>query len=298
MTPRLIALGLAGAALIGGLAWVALRPEPVAVDLHAVRAGPLQGLILADGRTRIRQIYDVAAPVAGTARRSPVRVGDRVVEGETVVAVVEPVAAGLLDARARAEAQAALRQAEAALSVAASRLRQAEEDRDHAAREYARARTLLERGVASLARVEDAAQVLALREAGVETARAELAVAEGARDRAAAVLSAPAAADGGGCCVEIRAPASGVVLAVEQISERPVAAGAPLLSIGDPADLEIVADLLSSEAVRLAPGARAEVDRWGGPAPLSRGCRGSSRWRAPASRRSGSRSSASMPYSS
>ena len=107
-TPRTIGLTVAGAALIGGLAYVAFRDTPVAVDLHTVAAAPMQVTIDADGQTRIRDIFEVAAPIAGTALRAPVEVGQPVASGETVVARVEPVRPSLLDARSRAVAEATI----------------------------------------------------------------------------------------------------------------------------------------------------------------------------------------------
>jgi HlyD family secretion protein len=263
----MILLSLGGLAIAAGLAVVAFRPAPVLVDVAPVTRGALAVMIPADGKTRIRDIWDVSAPIAGTAQRSPVAVGDHVVAGETVVAVVEPVIPALLDARSRAEAEAALRQAHAALAVAAAQLAEAEEARDYAEGQRDRAQALVERGVASVTRLEDAEQALRTAAAAVAAAESARAMQTGARDRAAAALiepgeSAPAHA------VEIRAPATGVVLAVGDESARPVLPGAPLVAIGDPTDLEIVADLLSADAVRLPPGARASVERWGG-APLS-----------------------------
>lgn len=270
LTLRTLIGALAAAVVIGGLLIVAFRTEPIAVDLATVTRGPMQITVNADGKTRIREVYEVAAPFTGTARRSPVEVGDPVVAGETVVAVVEPVAPALLDARSRLQAEAALREAEAALNVAESRLAEAEEDLAYAQTQFDRARTLVERGVASVTRLEDATQLVAVREAARAAARSQLQAAQGARDRAAAALVEPgqgAQADAE-CCVPILAPVSGTVIEVDQVSERPVVAGTRLVTLGDPAELEIVADLLSSDAVRLKPGARAFVERWGGPIAL------------------------------
>ncbi|MCU0911894.1 MAG: HlyD family efflux transporter periplasmic adaptor subunit [Rhodobacteraceae bacterium] len=270
LNPRTIIMGLILAGIVAALLVVTFRTEPIPVDLADVTRAPMRITVNADGRTRIREIYEVASPVAGTARRSPVAVGDPVVAGETVVAVVEPVAPALLDARTRAQAEAALREAEAAVAVAEAQEHQAGEDLAYSRSQFERARTLVERGVASVTRLEDASQALASHEAALATARSQLSAARSSRDRAAAALVEPGTgSDGdGGCCVALTAPVDGVVLDIGQISERPVSMGTPLVSVGDPADIEIVADLLSADAVRLAPGALAEVDRWGGPAPL------------------------------
>jgi HlyD family secretion protein len=173
------------------------------------------------------------------------------------------VVPALLDARSRAEAEASLRQAEAALAVAEAQLAEAEEARDYAQGQRDRAEALVERGVASITRLEEADQALRRAEAGLAAAVSAMAMQEGARDRAEAMLIEPVE-DGGVRAVTIRAPASGVVLTLAEESARPVLPGAPLLSIGNPADLEIVADLLSSDAVRMPAGAMAQVERWGG----------------------------------
>jgi HlyD family secretion protein len=267
---RTIGLSLAGAALIGGLAWVAFREEAVPVDLVEVTAGAMQVTIDADGRTRIVDLYEVASPIAGTALRAPVAVGDPVVAGETVVARVEPVSPSLLDARTRAQAEASVAEAEAALEVARSELRRMQEEETFARQQYERTETLVERGVATLTQMETASQSLAVAEAAVAAAESRLAMAEGALGRAEAALVGPGTGERGAtdCCVVLRAPADGVVLSIATISEHPVQAGAPLVTVGDPRDLEIVADLLSSDAVRIGPGTRAIVERWGGPEPL------------------------------
>lgn len=270
LNPRNVIIGLLGAGLVGGLLVVTFRTEPIAVDLATVARGPMQITVNADGKTQIREVYEVASPVAGTARRSPVEVGDPVAAGETVVAVVEPGAPALLDARTRMQAEAALREAEASVAVAEAQVRQAEEDLAYTRSQYERTQTLVERGVASVSRLEDATQALAAHEAALAAARSQLQAAMSSRDRAAAVLIEPdpTGRPGEECCIPLTAPIDGVVLAVDQISERPVAMGTRLVSLGDPADLEIVADLLSSDAVRLEIGARAFVERWGGPIPL------------------------------
>lgn len=267
LRPRTLVLSALAVLVVGALAYVALREDPVPVDLATVDRGPLQVTIDADGKTRIREIYEIAAPIAGTALRSPVRVGDQTFAGETVVAVVEPAAPALLDARARQQAEAAVEEAEAARDVAASQLRQAEEDVAFAQSVLDRAQTLLERGVATTTQLEDASQRLTARESALETARSNLRLAEGSLARAEAALIEPSAAASGDrsdCCVQLVAPIDGRVLGVPAVSERPVAAGTVLATIGAPDDLEIVADLLSSDAVRLSSGAPARVERWGG----------------------------------
>jgi HlyD family secretion protein len=261
-----------GVAAVAALAWVSYRPEPVPVDLAEITRGEMQITVNADGKTRIRDIYEVAAPIAGQAQRSPVAVGDSVIAGETVVAIVQPTAPALLDARSRQQAEAAIQEAEAALQVARADVRKAEEDLSYANTQYDRTRQLVERGVSSLTVLEDVEQRRRIAEAALEAALSSQAMAASSLDRARAELVEPAF-DGVGaanedCCVEIRSPVDGVVLTIETVSERPVQAGQALLSVGAPSDLEIVADLLSSDAVRIEEGARAIVERWGGPNAL------------------------------
>lgn len=263
--PRTLLLLALGVLIVGSLAYVATRSDPVPVDLAEVTSGPMKVTVDADGRTRIEDVYEIAAPIAGTALRSPVRVGDRVIAGETVVARVEPVAPALLDERSRLQAEAAVREAEAGRAVAESRVRQAEEDVSLAESQWSRAQRLVSSGTASVSSLEDAEQRLMVREAALDAARSNLSMAESALARAQAALIEPSEnGERAVQAIDIHAPIDGEVLAIPVISERPVQAGTTLLSVGQPADLEIVADLLSSDAVRLSEGAAAAVERWGG----------------------------------
>ncbi len=270
LQPRHYVLGIIGAAALGGLGWITFRTEPVPVDLAELVDGPMLVTVNADGETRIRDVFDVKAPISGTARRAPVEVGDRVIAGETVVAVVEPAAPALLDTRSRQQAEAAVHEAEAALDLAKAQLQQAEEELAYAQSQYDRSRTLAERGVTSLTQLEDASQILSIRVATREAAESNVAMSTSALARARAALIEPGAGsrDAVQCCVTLHAPIDGTVLSVDIVSEGPVTAGTRLVSLGRTDDLEIVVDMLSADAVGLAPGARAIVERWGGPDPL------------------------------
>jgi HlyD family secretion protein len=265
----MVLIGL-GSAIIAGLAYISFREEPVSVDLATVTRGAMEITVNADGETRIRDLFEVASPIAGTALRSPVEVGDRVTADETIVAVVQPSSSGLLDARTRLQSQAALQEALAARHVALADLRQNQETERFAQSQFERTSALVKRGVVSLTRLEDDTQRLAVAKAAVEAAQARIEMADGAIERARASLleadlTEPAADS---CCIELKAPADGVILSVAAMSRRPVTIGAPLVSVGDPRNLELVADILSNEAVRLEPGAKAYVERWGGPGVL------------------------------
>jgi HlyD family secretion protein len=269
--PRTIGLVGFGTVLMLGLGYVAFQDDPVPVDLHIIMHGPLEVTINADGVSRIKDIYDVASPITGTAMRSPVAVGDRTTKGETIIAEVRPAAPALLDSRSMLQAQASVQEAKAALHVAQTELARAIDNQVLTDAQYQRTHTLVERNVASLTQLEDAAQRLAVANSTVEAATARIDMAQSTLNRAETMLQTPQsqAALVESCCLQITAPADGLVLSVAGTSERPVVTGAPLLRIGDPAQLEIVADLLSSDAVRLKPGAQAVVARWGGPEPLT-----------------------------
>jgi len=269
---RKLGMGLAGLALLAALVW-ALWPQPAAVDLATVARGPMQGVILAQGVTRVRAPHAIAAPIAGTVDRSPVEAGDRVVAGQTVVAVIRPVDPALMDARTRAQAEAAVAEAEAAVALAETSLRQAEAGLEQAGIQLERGRALADRGTIPRRMLEDieAAHLAATQR--LEAAHSQLDLNRAALARARAQLMGPEAtqdpaAEPGECCIRILAPQSGVVLSVADPSSRPVAPGTLLLTTGDLDDLEIELDLLSTDAVRIPSGARALVERWGGEAVL------------------------------
>lgn len=258
---------LAGLVLAGAAAWWAFQPQPVAVDFAAVERGALEVTVSDDGRTRIIDVYSVSAPVAGTVQRTQGNVGDGVVAGETVVAMIRPAAPAFLDTRSRREAEAALAATEAAVLLAEAQLSEAEAANDLAGNEMRRVQQLARRNVVSERLFEEAEVRVRQAEARLRIAGATVEMRRRERESAEARLIGPEseASDGNGdCCVVVKAPVDGEILAIHHESEAVVAAGTQLVEIGDPSALEVVAELLSSDAVRVRPDAPARIDGWGG----------------------------------
>ncbi|MDD9731275.1 HlyD family efflux transporter periplasmic adaptor subunit [Mameliella sp. AT18] len=266
MSLRSVLVAMIAAALLGALVW-ALLPAPVLVELVAVSRGPMQVTVSAEGITRVRDTWRVTAPVTGEAQRSPVHVGDAVTARETVVAVIEPAEPPFLDARARRLAEASVVEAEAAVRLAEASLVRAETELSHLEAELERTRALAERGTRAPTLLEDAEQAVRSARAGRDVAQSDLDMRRATLARMQAQLEGPetGTADGPAtCCVEITAPRTGVVLDLVDESARLVTAGEDLMTIGDPEDLEIRVDLLSSDAIGVVPGTRARIERWGG----------------------------------
>lgn len=259
----LLALGLL-AALAAGAVW-SLRPAPVEVEVAEVTRGPLVRTVLAEGITRVRAPWTVSAPIAGTLGRPPVEEGDAVLAGQTVVATLRPAEPPLLDARSRAAADAMVAEARAAVELAGVRLAQADEALGYADAQLARIRTLAERGTATQTQLEAALRDAASAARNQEAARSELELATASLTRAEVQLRPPGAdRDAESCCLSLKAPLSGIVLSLAETQDRLVAAGTPILTIGDLADMQIEAEVLSTDAVRIRPGAAARIEGWGG----------------------------------
>lgn len=268
---RRTVLVLAGLAVAVAAAWWAFRPQAVPVDMAQVTRGPLEVTVGDDGRTRIIDVYTVSAPVSGTVQRAPGSVGDRVEAGRTAVAMIRPAAPAFLDARSRREAEAALAAAEAAVRLAEAQAAEARAELDLARSEQRRVEELARRNVVSERIFEEANAGVRRAEARLDIAAATLEMRQREMDSARARLIGPetgAGAENGDCCVVVTAPVDGEILTIHHESEAVVAAGTPLVEIGDPAALEVVAELLSADAVRVAQGAEARVEGWGGP-PLA-----------------------------
>jgi len=256
---------IAAIVVVLGIAAMATWPGSIEVSTAKVDRGPMQVTLDKDGETRVRDKFVVSAPVAGRLQRIELEPGDAVVKGKSVVARVATADAPLLDPRTRSELEASVDAARAAVG-------QAQAGRDRAAAELTRARTTLQRQQELMKAGAVAADSLDAAETAVATAgdahkAAEFTVsrAEYELKLARARLQAPAA---GGRAIEIVAPVSGVVLKRLRESESVVPVGEPLLEIGEPSRIEIVADFLSTDAVRIQPGAAVLVEGWGGSDPL------------------------------
>lgn len=257
------ALVLATAGLVVGLL---LAPRPVAVDTGVVISGPIADTVAAEGTARVHEAYLIAAPVAGRLERIDLHVGDRVVAGRTVVARIRPAAPDMLDARSRAQAQAAVSAAAAALSSVQAQGDQAAAQARKAEADLARVAALAGRGFASAQALEAAEAEARAARAAVRALAAQVEVRRSDLMAARAALIGPQAAANG--LVDVSAPASGYVTRVLQESARPVAAGAPLIEVGDQTGLEAAVEFLSQDAVRIREGMEAEVFDWGGPGAI------------------------------
>src|SRR5690242_7254346 len=251
-----LAAGVIAAAMGAG---VLLRPAPLPVEaIRAVR-GPMQVTVDEEGETRVRDRYVVAAPVAGHVARIELREGDSVTRGSEVAWLLPSP----LDARTREEGAARVAQAKDAQRAADAAVAQARAALDQARRTRARALELATQNAVAPA----------------ERERAELEETTRARELESAVFRAKAAAHdvevaraalvgGAGTATPLRSPVSGRVLRIPERSERVVPAGATIVEVGDCAKLEVVADLLSSDAVKVRPGDPILIAGWGGDTTL------------------------------
>lgn len=259
----LLGLGLAVFIVLG------LLPKPLPVDLGSVTSGPLTVTVLEEGKTRIRSRHVVSPPVAGYLRRVPVRAGDPIVAGQTLLAVIQATPANFLDPRARAQAEAAVRSAEAARMQRKEQVESASSELELARKDLARAQTLRAKGAIAAQEFDTADNRVDLLVNQLGSARFALEVSEFELEQArAALVQAEADPTTAGEPIEIRAPVTGRVLNVYEESARTVTAGQPIMEVGDPADLEAEIELLSSDAVNVRPGAEVAIEQWGGSEPL------------------------------
>lgn len=258
---RYIWMTLATAVVIGALV-LGFRGEPALVDSAAAERAPFRVAVEEEGRTRVVDRYEVSAPVTGRLGRVLLQPGDEVRRGDTLF-VINPLPAAPLDARTRAQAETALARAESALREATAQVEAEQARNDLAARELERVRSLVAQGhmpADSLDRAEAEARRAA---ATLRSARFAVDVARYERDNARATLTVA----GGGealAPIKVPAPVDGTVLSRLRQSESAIAAGEPVLVLGNLDSLEVEVDVLSQDAVRLRPGMTVELERWGG----------------------------------
>ncbi|MBI1313891.1 HlyD family efflux transporter periplasmic adaptor subunit [bacterium] len=259
-------------AVVGAIVF-AFRPQPVLVDTTIVRRGALQVTVDEDGRTRIRERYIVSAPLNGRLQRLTLDPGDSVRQNETVVATIEPVDPSLLDERTLAETRARVSAAEAEVQRSTALVERAKVTVDQAESELGRIHRLAEQNGASDEEVEAAQLAFRTAERDHQAAKFSREIAEFERELAqAALIRSGAKANGDGEAsaeyLVIRSPISGDVLRVFEENSRVVTPGTQLLEIGDPGDLELEIDVLSSDGVGVRPGQDVIIDHWGGEQPL------------------------------
>ncbi|MGH8565016.1 MAG: efflux RND transporter periplasmic adaptor subunit [Gammaproteobacteria bacterium] len=219
----------------------------------------------------MKERYVVSAPLGGRLQRITLESGDPVTAGETLLATIEPRAPELLDPRERAEIEPRVSAAKAATERARAQLERAKADAELARSEFERAKKLVRRGVISRRDLDDASHRAAVTTEAVKSARAAVRVAEFELQQAEAAYTRTAPGMSAGSenwNVPIYSAIDGRVLRVLQESAAVVRPGDQLLELGDPSDLEVWIDALTTDAVKVKPGVPVLLDHWGGDAPL------------------------------
>jgi HlyD family secretion protein len=265
------AIGLAVVVAIAGLLIYGFTPPAVDVEITAVIRGPLTVTVDEDGKTRVRERYVVASPLSGRLQRTSLKSGDPVVAGETVVATIEASDANLLDDRARMDAEAHLKAAEARREQANALIERSRDETSIARNDLNRAESLFAKGVLT-EEAHDAVRLkYRLAAHDLRVAEFNVTIAEFERDQAKAAFVRFAERPDEQQPLfrhEIRAPISGRVFRIFEESAIPVTPGMRLIELGDPTDLEVEIDVLSTDAVRVKPGSKVWLNHWGGDATL------------------------------
>ncbi|SIS57503.1 efflux RND transporter periplasmic adaptor subunit [Neptunomonas antarctica] len=265
------------AILLSGLIIWGFWPQSVRVEVVPASYAPLTITIEEEGRTRVVDRYVIAAPVNGVTCRQQLKVGDSVTQGQVLLGIT-PLESQVLDPRSRAEAEARLASAESALHAAQEQARAAAATAQLAITERNRLRPLADKNLISREIMDKASTAVQTTAAAKRSADFTVEVAKYDREAARTTLQYSAsnqneslntAGDTNEERVLVRSPINGKILKIARQCEGPVATGEPLLEIGDPSALEIEVDVLSADAVRIAPGMKVTFDRWGGEQPLT-----------------------------
>lgn len=264
MSKKLVIYVLLAAAAVGALVW-AFMPQPAMVEVAEVTRGRFEQTVDEDGKTRVRERYVVTAPLAGRVQRIALKAGDAVARG-AVLAAMTPATPPFIDARTERELQERVGAAEATLARANTQVEHARAELTQNRADAQRTQKLATQGFVSSTQLERDNLKVTLSARALEAADFERDAARHQLDlaRAALTRSRQAAQGGRSEQLEIRAPVAGRVLRVAQESEAVVVLGAPLLEIGDPHDLEVVIDVLSSDALHIAPGQAVKLERQAG----------------------------------
>jgi HlyD family secretion protein len=255
-------------AAAAGVAW-SVMPRPIPVETATVNKGHFVASVDEDGKTRIRERYVVAAPLAGRLTRIRLKIGDQV-KADDVIATIVPSPAPFLDPRSRREAEERLGAAEAALERTKAVVERTQAQADQAKNELARTRTLVERGASTVQALERAELAMRVADRDLRAAEFQNHAAEHELDQARALLARYG--NGANLALEawnVAAPVPGLVLKIAQESETIVQPGSSIMEIGDPRDLEIMVDVLSTDAVEIRPGMQVSIENWGGQGVLS-----------------------------
>ena len=244
-----------------------LTPSPVSVDISRISKGELLVTIDDEGKTQLKDVYTVSAPVAGRVRRIDIEAGDPVIANSTVLALFQPNDPAMLDLRSRSEAEASLKAAKAAVELA-----EAEQSRAQAQLEFSQ--TELNIGIPLAKKGTISKATLDQRELTLKTSRAQLSQANANLNKIRADLEFANArlitVNQSGDrkldqeLIPVKSPISGIIIRVIQESEGVVSAGTPLLELGDPKKMEIITDLLSSDAVKIKKNSKVIIEDWGG----------------------------------
>ena len=262
LLPRKLVFWSAGGLALLVLVWLAMREPVQLASVATVHRGALEQSFTEEGKTRIQQRYIITAPLAGVVRRITLQPGDAV-QAQQVVAEIDPSGAALLDPRARSQALAEVSTGESALRAARQRVAAVTTTESVAQGELRRLQQLREQGMATASQLDQARAQVATAGAELSSARADEQIASRRLQVAQATLADEGQA-GRGRVLAVRSPVAGRVLKRTVESSTAVTQGQPLMEIGDPALLEIEVEVLSTDAVRLAPGQKARVLRWGG----------------------------------
>jgi HlyD family secretion protein len=265
-------LGITTALVVGGALVWAMWPRPQLADMVTVRRDAMIVTIDEEGRTQVHDPYTVSTPISGRLLRVEVESGDAVIKGETVVARMLPSSPTALDIRTREQALANVTAANAGLRVAEADLNKARADVDLAESNLARTRKLFASGIASQAALDNDARSARAAAAALDITRAAISMRVAQLNNAQAQLIsfddpglAAAAGANGEKAIPLYAPSDGAILRVLQQSETNLPIGTPIVEIGNIRDdLEVLVELLSTDAVRVMPGNTVLIDNWGG----------------------------------
>jgi HlyD family secretion protein len=262
---------LLATAAVAALIVYSFLPRPIQIDIGSVKRGSLIVTVNEDGRTRVKERYVISAPLSGRMQRIALKAGDPVKARDTRITVIEPTDPELLDPRVRAETEARVQSATAAEKRAEANVAAAEADLKFAQVEFEREKALQDKGVTAARELDDAEHRRDVAAEALEAARFALQTARYEREQAEAafVRSAPGTTADVNWLYEVSSPIDGKVLRVMKESAAVVTPGTELVEVGDPTKLEVAVDVLSSDAVRIRPGAHVFLDGWGGDYPLN-----------------------------